>query len=181
MIWLRKNWFKVGILMAVFSVVYLICYSSSINQSKESIKTENDAKNSYDIDATPPSQALRAAFDESLKHSAMTDIAELSCFPTSQYNCSLEGCTPTAPASYYFVDYGAESGTYFRCDAKGCDSYSVNVNPSGSFTQFIPSLGQAMLFKIANDDALANKGEFVDVATLGTMTIISFGKCKTSK
>lgn len=142
-------------------------------QNKEITKTE--------IDIMPLSQSLENAFKESAQHSAMADIAELSCFPTSRYDCDLEGCEPAAPATYYFVDYGIESGTYFRCDTKGCDPYPVKVTPSGSFTQFTPSLGQAMLFKVANDDSFGNKGEFVDVATIGTMTLVSFGKCEIKK
>jgi len=171
----KKNALVVMLILALGAVIYFAF------QNIQPVETEDEALNSPAISVIPPSQALRVAFDESSQHSAMANIAELSCFPTSRYDCSLEGCMPAAPATYYFVDYGTESGTYFRCDAKGCDSYPVNVNPSGSFTQFIPLLGQAMLFKIANDDLLANKGEFVDVATLGTSTIVSFGKCNISK
>jgi hypothetical protein len=78
-------------------------------------------------------------------------------------------------------DYGTESGTYFRCDAKGCDPYPVEVNQSGGFAQFIPSQGQAMLFKVATGDVLGNKGEFINIATLGTSSIISTGKCEFAK
>ena len=171
----KKNTIIGILILALIATIYFAF------QNIQPTKTENGASNSSAISAIPPSQALKVAFDESSQHSAMADIAELSCFPTSRFDCSLEGCTPAAPSTYYFVDYGTESGTYFRCDAEGCDSYPVNVNFSGSFTQFIPSLGQAMLFKVANDDPLVNKGEFVDVATLGTMIIVSFGKCNTSK
>jgi len=145
-------------------------------QNTETAQQESSATN-----AITPSQELRAAYEESSQHSAMADIAELSCFPTSRFDCGGGSCTPAAPATYYFVDYGTESGTYFRCDAKGCDPYPVKVNPSGEFTQFVPSQGQAMLFKVATGDVLGNKGEFVDVATLGTGTIISSGKCEFTK
>ena len=129
-----------------------------------------------------PSKELRAAYEESSQHSAMADVAELSCLPTSRYDCSLGGgCAPSAPGSYYFVDYGTESGTYFRCDARGCDPYPVKVVHSGIYTQFVPTMGQAMLFKVTNDDALATKGEFVDIATIGTASIVSFGKCEAVK
>lgn len=165
-LWLKQNWFKVGIFVAVFVVVCLY-YSRPISQPAG--QTNNDVIQS--------SQTLKTAFDEAAQHSAMADIAELSCFPTSRYDCSPEGCIPNTPATYYFVDHGTESGTYFRCDTKGCDSYQIKVMFSGSFVQFIPSLGQAMFFKVASDDFQPNKGEFVDVATLGTLTIISFGKC----
>lgn len=70
-------------------------------QNKEIIKTETGVK--------PPSQSLKNAFKDSVQHSAMADIAEFSCFPTSRYDCDLEGCEPVAPATYYFIDYGTES------------------------------------------------------------------------
>ncbi len=125
----------------------------------------------------PPSQELKSAFDQSFQDSAMANVAELSCFPTSRFDCDQESCTPAAPATYYFVDYGTKSGTYFRCDANGCDPYPVTVNPSGEFTQFMPSQGQAMLFKVATGEILGNKGEFVDITTTGRSSIVSFGKC----
>ena len=142
---------------------------------------QNPKQESPTINAIPPSQELKTAYEESSQHSAMADIAELSCFPTSRFDCGGGTCTPAAPATYFFVDYGTESGTYFRCDAKGCDPYPVKVNPSGEFTQFVPSQGQAMLFKVATGDALGNKGEFVDIATLGTGAIVSTGKCESTK
>ena len=91
---------------------------------------QNPKQESSATSAIPPSQELRVAYEESSQHSAMADIAELSCFPTSRFDCGGGSCTPAAPATYYFVDYGTESGTYFRCDAKGCDPYPVKVNPS---------------------------------------------------
>lgn len=124
-----------------------------------------------------PDSSLLAAFQESAYHSHMADIAELSCFPQSRFNCTADGCTPYAPATYYFVDYGVDQGTYFRCDAKGCDPYPVTVTQSGIYTQFSPSGGQAMLFKVTSGNEAGTKGEFVDVATMGTGTIVSFGKC----
>ena len=142
---------------------------------------QNPKQESSATSAIPPSQELRVAYEESSQHSAMAEIAELSCFPTSRFDCDGGSCTPAAPATYFFVDYGTENGTYFRCDAKGCDPYPVEVNPSGEFTQFVPSQGQAMLFKVATGDILGNKGEFVDVVTLGTGTIISSGKCEFTK
>lgn len=145
-------------------------------QNTKTTQQENSA-----IDAIPPSQELKAAYDESSQHSAMADVAELSCFPTSRFDCGGGSCTPAEPATYFFVDYGTESGTYFRCDAKGCDPYPVEVNRSGEFTQFIPSQGQAMLFKVATGNVLGNKGEFVDIVTLGTGAIVSSGKCEFTK
>ncbi len=159
-------------------VILIISLSVAVYFAFQNPKTTQESSSTNVI---PPSQGLRMAYEESSQHSAMADIAELSCFPTIRFDCGGGSCTPAAPATYYFVDYGTESGTYFRCDAKGCDPYPVKVNPSGEFTQFVPLQGQAMLFKVATGDILGNKGEFVDVATLGTGTIISSGKCEFTK
>ncbi|MBI2023459.1 hypothetical protein HYT01_02780 [Candidatus Giovannonibacteria bacterium] len=166
----KKNITIIVLVIALGAAIYFASQNNQVSQQ------ENSATN-----AIPPSQELRAAYEESSQSSAMADIAELSCFPTSRFDCGSGSCTPAAPATYFFVDYGTESGTYFRCDAKGCDPYPVEVNPSGEFTQFIPSQGQAMLFKVATGDVLGNKGEFVDIATFGTGTIISSGKCEFTK
>jgi type II secretory pathway pseudopilin PulG len=163
----KKNIIIIILLIALVAAIYFAF------QNTQPTQEESSATN-----VIPPSQELKTAYEESSQHSAMADIAELSCFPTSRFDCGGGSCTPTAPATYFFVDYGTESGTYFRCDAKGCDPYPVEVNQSGEFTQFIPSQGQAMLFKVATGDILGNKGEFIDVVTLGTGTIISSGKCE---
>jgi len=160
-------------------VVLIIALGTAIYFASQ--KTENSQQESPAINVIPPSQELRTAYEESSQRSAMADIAELSCFPTSRFDCGGGSCVAVAPATYYFVDYGTESGTYFRCDAKGCDPYPVKVNPSGEFTQFIPSQGQAMLFKVATGDFLGNKGDFVDIATFGTGAIISSGKCEITR
>ncbi len=166
----KKNIAIVLLIIALGVAIYFVF------QNSETLKQEISATK-----AIPPSQELKVAYEESSQHSAMADIAEFSCFPTSRFDCGGGSCTPKVPATYYFVDYGTESGTYFRCDAKGCDSYPVSVNQSGEFTQFIPLQGQAMLFKVATGDILGNKGEFIDIATFGTGTIISSGKCEFTK
>jgi len=166
----KKNLIIVILILALGVAIYFAF------QNSETVGQESPGTN-----AISPSQELRTAYEESSRHSAMADIAELSCFPTSRFDCGGDSCTPAAPATYYFVDYGTESGTYFRCDAKGCDSYPVEVNPSGEFTQFTPSQGQAILFKVATGDILGNKGEFIDIATLGTGAIVSLGKCEFKK
>lgn len=163
----KKNTTIIILVIALGVASYLAFQNNQVSQQ------ESSATN-----AISPSQELRAAYEESSQHSAMADIAELSCFSTARFDCGGGSCTPVAPATYFFVDYGTENGTYFRCDAKGCDPYPVEVNPSGEFTQFVPSQGQAMLFKVATGDVLGNKGEFVDIATLGTGAIVSTGKCE---
>ncbi len=166
----KKNSIILILVIALGVAIYFVF------QNTQSPQQESSATN-----AILPSQELRVAYEESSQRSAMADIAELSCFPTSRFDCGGGSCTSAAPATYFFVDYGTESGTYFRCDAKSCDPYPVEVNPSGEFTQFTPTQGQAMLFKVATGDVLGNKGDFIDIATLGTGAVISSGKCEFTK
>jgi len=162
----KKNITIVILVIALGMTIYLVFYGNQISQR------ESPATN-----AISPDKELKAAYEESSQYS----IAELFCFPTSRFDCGSGSCTPSVPATYFLVDYGTESGTYFRCDTKGCDPYSVEVNQSGEFTQFIPSQGQAMLFRVATGDVLGNKGDFVDIVTLGTGAIVSTGKCEFRK
>ena len=165
----KKNIIIVILIIVLGVAIYFAFQNTAIKQESST------------TGAISHSQALKAAYEESSQHPAMADIAELSCFPTSRFDCGGGSCVSVEPATYFFVDYGTESGTYFRCDTKGCDPYPVAVNQSGEFTQFIPSQGQAMLFKVATGDVLGNKGEFVDIATLGTGAIVSSGKCEFTK
>lgn len=151
---------------------------------KNCIDTKNNLMTSPPHETTqqgsaviPPSAALADSFEQTKQNSSIGGIAELSCFPQSRFNCTTDGCKPYVPATFYFVDYGVDRGTYFRCDAKGCDPYPVTVTQSGIYTQFSPNGGQAMLFKVTSSDEVGTKAEFVDVATMGTGTIVSFGKC----
>lgn len=128
------------------------------------------------VEVIPPIQSLKSSYEKKL--SEIKEI-ELACFTNSRFECYKEKCEASAPSTYYFVDYGTDSGTYFRCNPKdGCDSYHMAVRQSGEYTQFIPSERQAMMFKVLTGDILPNKGEFVDIATLGTQIIISSGKCE---
>lgn len=48
-------------------------------------------------------------------------------------------------------------------------------------TQFTPLQGQAILFKVGTGEFLEeNRGEFIDIATLGTGAIVSTGRCEIS-
>lgn len=168
----KKNAIIILLIFALGVAVYFIVQNSKTSQQE-----------SFATNAIPASQELKTAYEKSSYHSplAIRNVTKLSCFPTSRFDCGGGSCTPAEPVTYFFVDYGTESGTYFRCGADGCDSYPVSVIISGEFTQFIPTQGQAMMFKVATGDILGNKGEFIDIATLGTGAIVSSGECEFAK
>ena len=89
----KKNITIIILIVALSAVIFFVF------QNNQSSQQESSATN-----VIPPSQELKAAYEESSQHSAMADIAELSCFPTSRFDCGGGSCTPTAPATYFFVD-----------------------------------------------------------------------------
>lgn len=100
-------------------------------------------------------------------------VVELSCFSDSTFHCSVFGCIPDEVSSFYFVDYGTESGTYFVCDRSGCYTRDVSVRAVGEYTEFTskdPSC--SLLFR--NSDASG----FVNVAPVGAKTVINYGECE---
>ena len=81
------------------------------------------------------------------------------------------GCEQ-APENTVWMELDFESGTYSRCDPKGCDIYTVTYSSGGVFTTVrLSQVGT--LLKVVNDGS-----EFIDVATVGVAVITSFGTCQ---
>jgi hypothetical protein len=147
----KKNITIIFLSIALLASMYFT-YSNGETLESEKIK-ENDLN---------PRKTLISAYKKFQQHPPMLNAEMILCTQISRF----------------FLDYGIDNGTYFRCDEKGCDPYPVKVHNSGAYTQFIPLGGQAMLFKVVTDNALDNKGEFMDMATIGTTVLISTGKCE---
>ena len=94
------------------------------------------------------------------------------CDFTVKRQCSSDGqCRTLPPVVWATFDMG--TSTYSRCDRNGCDSYRATVSRSGIFR--ILALPENGLFtKIADD------GSAVEVASIGTDVLISYGTCKRS-
>jgi hypothetical protein len=69
-----------------------------------------------------------------------------------------------------WVQLDLAAGQYERCDAKGCDSYRVTPQHGGIYTHLNPT--PSTFLKVLNDGS-----DFVDVASLGTSVLISYGRC----
>jgi hypothetical protein len=94
-------------------------------------------------------------------------VATLTCKPARVEACGRDGCKEGKP----LVEVRWEpSGSYQRCDAKGCDSYQPKVSYSGIWTNIsIPESG--MMARIAAD------GQFLEVATLNDFALVYHGQC----
>lgn len=94
---------------------------------------------------------------------------ELRCEISSKYTCSREGCSPNKLGVWNLIDL--ERGKFSRCDRNGCDQYDANVSQSGIYYN-IEVPGHGVLAKMTLDGT-----EYIEVATLGTTVLVSFGSC----
>ncbi len=122
------------------------------------------------------------AYQASLASEVPKSAYKLMCMPSSQVICDLNKCESVIPKSYFIVDYSNRESTYSRCDVAGCNDEEVTMSDSGAYTNFTPQ-GGGFMFKVVLYDFMdfgdeKYKGNFVDVATLGTATITSFGTCE---
>ena len=97
-------------------------------------------------------------------------LAEENCTIRQKYSCEAAGCKTVSPAVWNVIDQAKK--TYARCDPRGCDTYDAQFKVSGDFTN-IEVPGRGMLAKIG-----ANGGAFVEVVTIGSSVLTSFGTCR---
>lgn len=96
--------------------------------------------------------------------------APMTCIISKKFVCDGATCQEVPPTIR--VELDREAGTYRRCDDQGCDDFQVFVTTSGQYSNFaIPSGG--FIAKVS-----FNGSEFLEVATLGTRTFVSHGRCQ---
>src|SRR5262245_9478503 len=96
--------------------------------------------------------------------------APLSCVITAKFACMPAGCGPVETGMFSVIDM--QTGSFSICDRRGCDEYQATFSSSGQYI-VIDLPGRGMVAKMS-----ANGSEYLEVATLGTNTVISFGSCK---
>jgi len=92
------------------------------------------------------------------------------CSPATKFQCKKEGCEAIQPTVWVTLDF--QTSSYSRCDRKGCDRYEMQESVSGIYTFVSLVDRQGTLFKVVNDGS-----EFVEVITLGTTLMSSYGSC----
>ena len=94
----------------------------------------------------------------------------LRCEIAQKFSCSSAGCATGQIGIFNVID--VESGKFSRCDTKGCDDYSANFTRSGVYIN-VDVPGREMVAKLSVDGS-----QFVEVATLMNVVLVSFGACK---
>ena len=94
----------------------------------------------------------------------------LRCDIVAKYACSAGGCEPNQLGMWNVIDL--DSGLFSRCDRDGFDSYNTEITESGMF-YIIEVPGRGTIAKMAIDGS-----SFIEVTTLGTVAVISFGSCQ---
>jgi hypothetical protein len=91
------------------------------------------------------------------------------CTTAEKYVCTMGvGCQAGVTGSWAIVDFA--TGEYQRCDAGGCDTYAATIFPSGQVIN-VEVPGKAAFIKVLPG------GAFSEVASAGSMTIVSYGYC----
>ncbi len=98
-------------------------------------------------------------------------FAATTCTVDEKQSCSAgTGCQPIENSIIVRIDW--KQGTYSRCDAKGCDDLKMNFAIVGEFIN-VDVPGRGMLAKMSKDGS-----SYVEVATLMTTVLMSFGRCE---
>jgi hypothetical protein len=97
----------------------------------------------------------------------------LRCDIATKQLCTAEGCKNVPAETWNFIDL--EKQTFSRCDKVGCDTYPANFSgPTEYLIVEVP--GRGVLAKLGRTN-----GDFMEVATLMTTAILSFGTCKSRR
>ena len=94
----------------------------------------------------------------------------VTCTISSKFICSAGGCDPVQPTIRNLIDLSRQS--YIRCDAKNCETLDARFSRSGTYI-VVDVPGRGVMAKIA-----ADMSEFLEVATIGTQALVSFGSCR---
>jgi hypothetical protein len=95
----------------------------------------------------------------------------VTCQVSAKFSCAAEtGCRENRLGVWNVIDMQGQ--TYARCDSRGCDKYDARLSRSGVFI-IIDVPGHGMMAKLA-----ADMSAFLEVATIGTQALVSFGTCQ---
>jgi hypothetical protein len=94
----------------------------------------------------------------------------VTCQISAKFGCAATGCAEGRLDIWNVIDMSGQ--TYSRCDSRGCDKFDAHFSRSGAFT-IIDLPGRGFTAKLA-----ADMSAFIEVATIGTQALVSFGACK---
>lgn len=155
--WLKRNWFKISLLiLALVAILFLKNGNSTENYiNSEATTTEEDLK--FDIDLNKLNYPLPA----------FTKI----CIPLSKQYCENGSlCSPMKPSVFLLINEVEKK--YYRCDNNPCDEYDYSSSPSGIYNIIKPLPPKQGEIKLSND------GSYYETVSLGTDLFISYGACK---
>jgi len=102
------------------------------------------------------------------------------CFPTKKFLCTSDNCaTEEKPSVFILIGSSINGPTMSRCDRTGCDTYDAVMEKGGEYINAQTKDPRGLIFKMSfSNNALNSQNEFVEVATLGLSTQVSYGYCK---
>jgi hypothetical protein len=96
-------------------------------------------------------------------------VGSLECRPTRTDVCKPGGCTSGEPRVWQAFE--PSTGTYKRCDEKGCDAYPAHVSYSGAWANIVVP-DHAMLARITASS------DYYEIVTQMDVALIYRGRCR---
>ena len=164
-IWIKENWFKLGILIVILIVAYLLLG----NQNKEVFIPKVGG-----LDFNYPLEKNKE-LEEVYKNNKLLPAHHTVCIPTKKYSCDFTGCDEVEPTVFNLLGGNRANSNISRCDKNPCDTYSSEFDDSGDFKVIQAKSPRGFLFKMSYNTI---DKKYVEVATLGLDTFISYGYCR---
>ena len=142
------SWSIIGITI----IVILLIYSSN---NKLAERTPDQSGLTFDIDLSSLSYQLP-------RHTKI-------CIPETKQECNENGCKQIKATVFLLIDeirYKA-----YRCDNKPCDSYDINIQRSGLFTNIAPLTPKGWSIKTDSEN------NYTETTSFGLTKLISYGSC----
>ena len=180
---------KETILILIFTALLLYFFSDSIYKYDDKRESVSDDKQKV-VETTSIGDIVPqvGGFDFNEPFPVNTELEEVYinqfaylpkhhtvCFPVKKYYCTAEKCEVSDPVVFNLIGKDGLSATISRCDNKPCDTYSAIMDDSGVYKIIQPEPGKGMLFKMSYNTI---DKKYVEIATLGIDTFISYGYCK---
>jgi len=154
---IKKN-FIILLLVIFLSISLAVDFQGDKNNSNEISKLQ-------DLDKTLALTSYNAQKTTLPPH-------DMYCIPERKISCSINNCENIEARVFVLISENNNKVTISRCDDKPCDIYEATPYFSGAFMEIRTNDNHGLLFKTSSIDQ-----SFVEVVTLGTDTLTSYGHC----
>ena len=166
--WLKENWFKIGLLIIMLSILGMLLLDY---KSKDGITSEYTPQ----VESIDFSQPLEKNIEVENLYYSLKDLPphHTVCIPVKKYVCDITGCEETVPAVFNLIGGDNNNSTLSRCDRNPCGTYPAKIDTLGTYKYIQP--GPGILFIMEHN---TTEKRYVEIVTLGVGAFTTYGYCK---